>query len=57
MCLDDRCRHPYTCDCQKQCGGQEDDLEESRPCPTCGAGTWPSEDFYCYVCGEDDNDG
>jgi len=22
MCTDERCRHPYTCDCAEQCGGQ-----------------------------------
>lgn len=27
MCTDERCRHPYTCECEDQCGG--------KPLPFC----------------------
>ena len=27
MCTDERCRHPYTCDCPEQCNKPEDRLE------------------------------
>ena len=50
MCLDERCRHPYTCNCLEQCGGPP---AASIPCPECGAGMWEEEGFVCYVCTEE----
>jgi len=42
MCQDERCRHPYTCDCPEQCADKASD-----PCFRCGHDVGEHDESCC----------